>query len=271
MSTSSSNSGITSPTRKPLDPIARTALRYTISPREYELLHQYLISRTPRPLQERAPEPKRFEKITSKSKDKDDGVLSPESNVVALRSALRVFVGVYVGFKGYEVVMRKLAERRGGATAQSKGVKFGNVRLALSFSSILLSHKLLHRFFKRLRVAVLKDEATSFRKRNPKVAELLTSSYTPAVGAALSGLFLGISPADQLRVTVAIYVFARSLEFSYNALESGGYLWKSEAEGGKGKPWWFGSWMLMYVLLVHPTASTLYRYEVKISPGLTAC
>ena len=193
------------------------------------------------PVKKRTPEPKRFEKITSKSKDKEDGVLSPESNVVALRSAFRVFVGVYVGFKGYEIVLRKLAERRGATTTQSKGVKFGNVRLALSFSSILLFHKLLHRFFKRLRVAVLKGEAASFRKRNPKVAELLTSSYTPAVGAALSGLFLAVSPADQLRVTVAIYVFARSLEFSYNALESSGYLWKSKED----KPWWFGSWMLM--------------------------
>ena len=163
-----------------------------------------------------------------------------------------MFVGVYVGFKGYEIVMRKLAERRGVATTPSKGVKFGNVRLALSFSSILLFHKLLHRFFKRLRVAVLKDEAESFRKRNPKVAELLTSSYTPAVGAALSGLFLSVSPADQLRVTIAIYLFARSLEFSYNALESGGYLWKSEADGGKGKPWWFGSWMLMCVSRAQP-------------------
>ena len=252
MSSSPSSSGIASPTRKPLDPIARTALRYTISPREYELLHQYLISRAPRPVQKRAPAPKRFEKITSKPKDREDGKdgngvgeLSPESNVVALRSAFRVFVAVYVGFKGYEVVMRKLAERRGGAKVQSQGVKFGNARLALSFSSILLFHKLLHRFFKRLRTSLLDENAAPFRKRNPKIADVLTSTYTPAVGAALSGVFLGISPADQLRVTIAIYLFARSLEFSYNALESGGYLWKSEEEGGKGKPWWFGSWMLM--------------------------
>lgn len=246
-SSSRGGSGVTSPTRKPLDPIARTALRYTISPREYELLHQYLISRAPRPVQRRAPEPKRFEKITSMQKDREDGVLSTESNVVALRSAFRVFVAVYVGFKGYEVVMRKLAERRGGSVAvsQSKGAKYGNARLALSFSSILLFHKLLHRFFKRLRTTLLEDNAAPFRQRNPKIADLLTSPSTPAVGAALSGIFLGISPSDQLRVTIAIYLFARSLEFSYNALESSGYLWKSAEEGGKGKPWWFGSWMLM--------------------------
>jgi hypothetical protein len=40
-------------------------------------------------------------------------------------------------------------------------------------------------------------------------------------------------------MTVAIYVFSRSLEFGYNALEEGKYIWKN------GKPWWFGSWLIM--------------------------
>jgi hypothetical protein len=241
-SSSSSSGGSSSPhLRKPLDPIARTALRYTLSPREYELLHQYLISRAPKPVQKRTPKPKRFEKITADPENKNDN--GPDTNVAALRAALRVFVGVYVGFKGWELVTRKLAERRGRPATQSTGVKYANLRLALSFSSILLFHKLLHRFFRRLKSQLLEDtkDVTQFRKRNPRITQLLTSSYTPAVGAALSGLFLGISPPDQLRVTIAIYLFSRSLEFGYNALESSGRLWKSP----EGRPWWFGSWMLM--------------------------
>ncbi|KAK3703705.1 hypothetical protein LTR37_014283 [Vermiconidia calcicola] len=233
-----SNSSNSHP-KKPIDPITRTALRYTLSPREYELLHQYLISRAPQPVQKRTPNPLRYEKITARSSEGN----GPDSNAAAVRAALRVFVGVYAGFKGWEVVMQKLAERRGATTTKTKEIKFKNVRLALSFSSILLFHKLLHRFFRRLRTSLLEDSASAFRKRNPQVAKLLTSAYTPAIGVALSGFSLGISPADQLRVTLAIYVFTRSLEFGYNALESGGYLWKSKEE----RPWWFGSWLIMPV------------------------
>lgn len=240
-SRSSSSSGVSSPRPPPhLDPISRQALRYSLSAREYEQLHAYLISRAPKAVQKRAPKPKHFEKLTSDpgTKNSDD----PDSNAAALRAALRVFVGVYIGFKGWEVVKRKLAERKGRVVSQG-GAKYANVRLALSFSSILLFHKLLHRFFRRLKSQLLEDndDVVQFRKRNPKVARLLTSPNTPAIGAALSGFFLGISPADQLRITIAIYVFTRSLEFGYNALESSGKLWKSP----NGRPWWFGSWMIM--------------------------
>ena len=200
-------------------------------------------------MQKQTPDPERFEKITgeksTKSSTTNDASRRLDSNAAAVRSALRTFAVVYIGFKGYETVIRKLAERRGKKPDVSATVRFGTARVALSFSSILLFHKLLHRFFLRLRAFLLDDDAEAFRKRNPKVAKLLTSTYTPALGAALSGFFLGISPPDQLRITIAIYVFTRSLEFSYNALESGGYLWKSKEDGGSGKPWWFGSWMLM--------------------------
>ncbi len=240
-SSSSSGGSRSSPHPPKLDPISRAALRYSISPREYALLHEYLISRAPKPLQKRTPKPKRFEKLTSDPARRNDN--GPDTNVAALRAALRVFLGVYIGFKGWDVLTRKLAERRGKPTAVSSSVKNPNLRLALSFSSVLLFHKLLHRFFRRLRDQLLEDtkDVARFKKRNPKITELLTSPYTPAVGAALSGAFLGISPPDQLRITIAIYVFTRSLEFSFNALESSGKLWKAEG----GRPWWFGSWMIM--------------------------
>lgn len=116
------------------------------------------------------------------------------------------------------------------------------MRISLSLSTILLFHRLLHRFFLRLRSALLSTDSDAFRERNPRISKLLTSPYTPAVGASLSGFLLGVCPADQLRITIAIYVFTRSLEFSYNALSDTGYLWPKSR-----KPWWFGSWMIMPV------------------------
>ncbi|EMC92566.1 hypothetical protein BAUCODRAFT_253807 [Baudoinia panamericana UAMH 10762] len=236
-SVASSNS---SAAKRPIDPITRTALRYSLSSREYELLHQYIISRAPTPVQKRTPDPKRYEKITESSTENGD------YNIAALRAALRVFVAAYVGLKGWETLTEKLASRaqRPPKAATSKP-RYANARIALSFSTILLFHRLLNRFFRHLRSALLEENAASFRKRNPRVTKLLTSVYTPSVGASLAGLLLGISPADQLRMTIAIYVFTRSLESSYNALDEGGFIWSKDETGKPRKPWWFGSWLLM--------------------------
>jgi hypothetical protein len=65
----------------------------------------------------------------------------------------------------------------------------------------------------------------------------LTSRLAPAIGSSLAGFFLAVYPGDQLRVTMAIYIFTRALEFGYNYLEELGYF--------KDRPSWFGSWMLM--------------------------
>lgn len=115
--------------------------------------------------------------------------------------------------------------------------KQSGVRLSASLSLILLFHRLLHRFFTRFRQNLLGDDAKDFRRRNPRIAGTLTSRLAPAIGASLAGFWLGIYPAVQLRITIAIYVFSRALEFSYNYLEDLGYT--------KNKPWWFGSWLLM--------------------------
>lgn len=241
----SSSSGTPSNGKRPLDPLTRTALRYTISPREYELLHEYLISRAPQRVQKRTPKPTRYEKITRGDSEGGD------YNVSAVRAAFRVFVASYVGLQSWELVVKKLASRRSTATQQvtakveDVSQKHSNARYASSFALMLLFHRLLHRFFQRLRASLLEEGAGPFRRRNPRTSQLLTGRYAPAVGASLAGCFLGVAPSDQMRVTIAIYLFTRSLEFGYNALEESGSLWKSEAQGGKGKPWWFGSWMIM--------------------------
>ena len=117
--------------------------------------------------------------------------------------------------------------------------KSTNVRLSSSLALILLFHRLLRRFFVRLRESLLSNEARSFRKRNPRISKSLTSRMAPAIGSSLAGSFLAVYPGDQLRITIAIYIFTRALEFSYNYLEDRGYM--------KNRPSWFGSWMLMPV------------------------
>ncbi|QIW95683.1 hypothetical protein AMS68_001201 [Peltaster fructicola] len=239
MSAAASANGAAPPTgtgKRALDPVTRNALRYTISPKEYELLHQYLISRAPARIKQQAPAPQRFERITRARTE------TGEYNIASFRAAFRVFAAAYIGLKGYEKLSLRLERRRRGISYQPpvSPFKHKHARVALSFSAILLFHRLLHRFFKRLRAALLEQSAESFRERNPTVTRLLTSQYTPAVGASLAGLFLGVSPSDQLRLTITIYAFSRSLEFGYNALTDAGYVWKSGE-----KPWWFGSWLIM--------------------------
>lgn len=125
------------------------------------------------------------------------------------------------------------------ATTTSPGPKAANLRISASLALILLFHRLLHRFLLRLRASLLDASARPFRRRNPRIALALTSPYTSAIGAALSGLLLGVCPKSQLRISIAIYTLTRALEFAYNAAEEKG-MW-----GDKGKPDWIGSWIIM--------------------------
>lgn len=113
------------------------------------------------------------------------------------------------------------------------------MRLSSSLALILLFHRLLRRFFIRIRESLLSDDARSFRRRNTRISRSLTSRLAPAIGSSLAGFFLAVYPGDQLRVTMAIYIFTRALEFGYNYLEELGHF--------KNRPHWFGSWMLMPV------------------------
>ena len=115
--------------------------------------------------------------------------------------------------------------------------KSPHVRLSSSLALILLFHRLLRRVFVRIRESLLSSDARSFRRRNPRISRSLTSQLAPAIGSSLAGFFLALYPGDQLRITMAIYMFTKSLEFSYNYLEDLGYF--------KNRPYWFGSWMLM--------------------------
>ncbi|KAF2712339.1 hypothetical protein K504DRAFT_464431 [Pleomassaria siparia CBS 279.74] len=230
---SSSSASQPSSSGKPeqLDPILRNALRYTISPREYQLLHQYLLSRAPA-VKKRTLPPRRYEAITKATDD---------YNAAAIRASLRLAVGMFSALKAWELISTKLLSRGTVARPQRKVPiwKSTNVRLTASLSLILLFHRLLRRFFTRLRESLLSNDAKPFRKRNPRIARSLTSKIAPAIGSSMAGFFLAVYPGDQLRITMAIYVFTRALEFWYNHLEDQGYF--------HNKPYWVGSWMLMPV------------------------
>jgi len=90
-----------------VDPVLRNALRYTVSAKEYELLHEYLLSRAPA-IKRRAPRPARYEAIVESKND---------FNVATVRLALRLFATTYIGFKGWEVASQKLQAWRQGAKA----------------------------------------------------------------------------------------------------------------------------------------------------------
>ncbi|KAF1837326.1 hypothetical protein BDW02DRAFT_544222 [Decorospora gaudefroyi] len=220
------------PKPQPIDPILRNALRYTISAKEYALLHQYLLSRAP-VVKKRTIHPKRYDAIV---KGPDD------YNVAAFRASLRLGVATFSGLKAWELITTKLLAR--GTTVKRTQPrtpfwKSSNVRLSSSLALILLFHRLLRRFFVRIRESLLSNDARSFRRRNPRVSRSLTSKLAPAIGSSLAGFFLAVYPGDQLRVTIAIYIMTRALEFSYNYLEELGYF--------KNRPSWFGSWMIMPV------------------------
>ena len=98
-SSSSSSSG--SSTSQPIDPIARTALRYSLSAREYKLLHKYLIARS-KSARKRAPEPKRYERA----------VTGPDDyNAAAIRASLRVFLASFIGLKVWDLFRDKVLTR----------------------------------------------------------------------------------------------------------------------------------------------------------------
>ncbi|KAK0616785.1 hypothetical protein B0T14DRAFT_546887 [Immersiella caudata] len=252
------------------DPILRNALRYTISAREYGLLHKYVISRS-RVLKKRAPTVESVREMmegdgsgggktgkgkgSGKGKEKDAGrekgkaVVVDDYNARAVRHSLRVFVATGALMRVWGAVMGRLKKNEAGNQSQTKQ-KSSTLRLSLSLSTILLMYRLLFRFFTRLRAHLLDPSAAPFRKRNPRTTNTLTSPYAPAVGASLAGLALGVYPNQQLRVSVAIYTTFRALEFGWNCAEENGMVWGWE-KGVNGKPakmrarpWWWGSWML---------------------------
>lgn len=110
------------------DPVLRNAIRYTVSAREYESLHKYVLSRS-RLLRKRAPTVGAVEKYMNGATDdgargkgkgkgratSSDSSSAPPSpkgadtyNVRAVRHALRLFITTGLGLKLYNVIVARL-------------------------------------------------------------------------------------------------------------------------------------------------------------------
>ncbi len=85
------------------DPILRNALRYTISAKEYETLHKYIISRS-KVLKRNAPTVAKVEKLVERL-GRDD------YNAAAVRASVRIFFATSAGLKVWAVLSERLFGR----------------------------------------------------------------------------------------------------------------------------------------------------------------
>ncbi|ODA81599.1 hypothetical protein RJ55_00099 [Drechmeria coniospora] len=274
LSTSGPASHAPAPAPASIDPVLRNTLRYTVSAREYATLHKYILSRS-RLLRRNSPSPAAVDKALSSGSGTRGGAHAAhghghghshphphthaaagggdEYTAKAVRHALRVFAVTWVGMKGWEAIARRMAgDKDGSPRGNGKKAPFYKspaLRLSLSLSTILLLYRILFRFLSRLRAHLMDPQVAPFRRRNPRTAATLTSPYAPAVGASLAGLALGVYPSQQLRVSIAIYMMIRALEFGWNVCEGEGHIWGMRNGKKRERPWWFGSWMLQPLTL----------------------
>lgn len=110
------------------DPVTRNALRYTVSAREYELLHEYLISRAPM-LRKRAPQPTRKEKRKTEdaAPSREDEAI--DYNAATIRLTLRLFLTAYSGLKLWDYVTEQLIRRKTRAVQYVPYHSFLNIQM----------------------------------------------------------------------------------------------------------------------------------------------
>ncbi len=86
------------------DPIMRNALRYTISAKEYETLHKYIISRS-KVLKRNAPTVARVEKLVESRGA--GGRAGDDYNAAAIRASLRLFVTTSAALRLWTVIKQR--------------------------------------------------------------------------------------------------------------------------------------------------------------------
>ena len=91
------------------DPILQNALRYTISAKEYETLHKYIISRS-KLLKRNAPSVAKVEKLVVGRNGSGSGGRygGGDFNVAAVRASLRVFLVTAAGLRAWDVVKKRM-------------------------------------------------------------------------------------------------------------------------------------------------------------------
>jgi hypothetical protein len=88
-------------TKSATDPVLRNAIRYTISAKEYDTLHRFVISRS-KLLKRNAPTVARVEKLVERPGRDED------YNAAAVRASLRVFLATAAGLKVWEIIKARL-------------------------------------------------------------------------------------------------------------------------------------------------------------------
>lgn len=143
----------TGATTTAVHPLLRTTLRYTLSAKEYKLLHDYLVKRSPTAVQKRFVSPQRYEALYHSSSPPSgrsgDGKSSSRGgddyNAAAVRAALRVFLAASAGLKAWDVISGRLA---GKAAAKTKYVPVSILlpqqALEILSSSSILSSPFVH-------------------------------------------------------------------------------------------------------------------------------
>jgi len=96
---SSSPKSLPHTAKSTVDPILRNTLRYTISAKEYETLHKYIISRS-KVLRRNAPSVAKVEKLVERQ-GRDD------YNAAAVRASLRVFLTTSAALKAWAVIKQR--------------------------------------------------------------------------------------------------------------------------------------------------------------------
>jgi len=210
------------------------SLRYAVSPKEYAVLRRRILLKGPGSLRAATPSKAQFDAVCFEP-GRDDYLPA------ASRAGLRVFLLTYIVLNSWDTVVGRLTKgRRKGVVddwakkateTATRAALFRNPNLlcSLSLSTLVVAHRLLYKFFFRLRENLLLPQARTFRLRHPKVARLFLSRLSPSIGSALAGLALLIYPAGDRRTTVSAWTFVKALEFCYNRLEDEGWF--------RNKPW----------------------------------
>lgn len=111
------------------DPILRNALRYSISAKEYETLHKYIISRS-KVLRRNAPTVAKVEKLV-KREGRNGEPAGDDYNAAAIRASLRVFLASSAGLKIWELVGEKFLGKERNRYYFAPNLSFKQERIEL--------------------------------------------------------------------------------------------------------------------------------------------
>ena len=91
------------PGRSTFDPVLRNALRYTVSAKEYQVVHNYFANRSPPVVKKRVLTPSKYPPARGSNDD---------FNSAAIRASLRVFVASGAGLTAWDLVKKQLFAKK---------------------------------------------------------------------------------------------------------------------------------------------------------------